>query len=380
MHVDDLNVDSAVTIFPEDALGDAQSQATLIRLPGDVAASADGYIAYSRLCTHAGCPVALYRAASKELLCPCHQSVFDVVDNGAVVSGPADHALPRLPIEVGSDGILRATGDFPEAGRPGLLGTRMTNIERFLLWVDDRLGTAHFVRHALRKAFPDHWSFMLGEINMYVFGVLVATGTFLALFFDPNASQVVYRGPYSLLDGVRMSHAYASALALSFEVNAGLLVRQIHHWAALIFVAGILVHMGRIFFTGAFRKPREINWIIGVLLFWLALFAGFTGYSLPDDLLSGIGLRIAVSVALSVPVVGTWLTFFLIGGAYPTAQLIPRLFVLHIYLVPAAIAALIALPPHRRLASEALAVSRARTHRAQRRRLAARSALCGQIG
>ncbi|MGC2407512.1 MAG: cytochrome bc complex cytochrome b subunit [Candidatus Cybelea sp.] len=217
----------------------------------------------------------------------------------------------------------------------------MTNIERFLLWLDDRLGTAHFVRHALRKAFPDHWSFMLGEINMYVFGVLVATGTFLALFFDPNASRVVYRGPYSLLDGVRMSHAYASALALSFEVNAGLLVRQIHHWAALIFVAGILVHMGRIFFTGAFRKPREINWIIGVLLFWLALFAGFTGYSLPDDLLSGIGLRIAVSVALSVPIVGTWLTFFLIGGAYPTAQLIPRLFVLHIYLVPAAIAALI---------------------------------------
>ncbi|MGA9274895.1 MAG: Rieske (2Fe-2S) protein [Candidatus Cybelea sp.] len=119
VHVDDLNVDSAITIFPEDALGDSQSQATLIRLPGDVAASADGYIAYSRLCTHAGCPVALYRAASKELLCPCHQSVFDVVDNGTVVSGPADHALPRLPIEVGSDGILRATGDFPEAVGPG---------------------------------------------------------------------------------------------------------------------------------------------------------------------------------------------------------------------------------------------------------------------
>jgi ubiquinol-cytochrome c reductase cytochrome b subunit len=219
----------------------------------------------------------------------------------------------------------------------------MTNVEKLLLWVDDRLGSAHFVRHALRKAFPDHWSFMLGEINMYLFGVLVATGTFLAFFFNPNASKTVYHGPYALLYGVRMSHAYESALALSFQVNAGLLVRQIHHWAALLFVAGIAVHMGRIFFTGAFRKPREINWIIGMLLFWIAMFEGFTGYSLPDDLLSGTGLRIAVSVALSIPVIGSWLTSFLINGVYPTLYLIPRLFVVHVYLVPAAIAALIGL-------------------------------------
>jgi ubiquinol-cytochrome c reductase cytochrome b subunit len=219
----------------------------------------------------------------------------------------------------------------------------MTHVERFLLWIDDRLGSAHFVRHALRKAFPDHWSFMLGEINLYVFLVLVATGTFLAFFFDPNAATVVYRGPYRLLDGTPVSHAYQSALALSFEVNGGLLVRQIHHWAALIFVAGVAVHMGRIFFTGAFRKPREINWVIGVLLFWLAMLAGFTGYSLPDDLLSGTGLRIAISVLLSVPLVGTWLTFWLTGGVYPTAQLLGRLFVLHIYLLPAVIAALIGL-------------------------------------
>ena len=218
----------------------------------------------------------------------------------------------------------------------------MTNVERFLLWVDDRLGTAHFVRHALRKAFPDHWSFMLGEINLYVFAVLLGTGTFLAFFFQPNASTIVYHGPYALLDGARMSQAYASTLALSFSVNAGLLVRQIHHWAALLFVAGIAVHMGRIFFTGAFRKPREINWIVGLLLFWVAMFEGFTGYSLPDDLLSGTGLRIAVSVLLSVPVAGTWLSFLLLGGIYPAVGLIPRLFVVHVYLVPAAIATLIA--------------------------------------
>jgi ubiquinol-cytochrome c reductase cytochrome b subunit len=218
----------------------------------------------------------------------------------------------------------------------------LTNVERFLDWVDDRLGTAHFVRHALRKAFPDHWSFMLGEINLYVFAVLLATGTFLAFFFKPSAAQTIYNGPYRLLDGAHVSNAYASTLDLSFVVNCGLLVRQIHHWAALIFVAGIATHMGRIFFTAAFRKPREINWILGVLLFWAALFEGFTGYSLPDDLLSGIGLRIAVSVLQSVPVLGSWLSFLLIGGVYPTRQLVERLFVVHVYLMPAIIAALIA--------------------------------------
>jgi quinol---cytochrome-c reductase cytochrome b subunit len=218
----------------------------------------------------------------------------------------------------------------------------VTFVERGLLWVDERLGSAHFVRHALRKAFPDHWSFMLGEINLYAFVVLVATGTFLAFFFDPNASKITYHGPYRLLDGASVSHAFDSAMRLSFEVNAGLLVRQIHHWTALLFVAGITVHMGRIFFTGAFRKPREINWIVGTLLFLVALFEGFSGYSLPDDLLSGTGLRIAVSVLMSVPVVGTWASFLLLGGAYPSPHLIPRLFVAHVYLVPAVIAALVA--------------------------------------
>lgn len=216
-------------------------------------------------------------------------------------------------------------------------------IERLLRWVDDRVGSAHFVSHALRKAFPDHWSFMLGEINAYAFLILVVTGTFLALFFRPSSQPVVYHGPYTLLDGVTVSEAYASALAISFTVNGGLLVRQIHHWTALVFVAGIIVHMGRIFFTGAFRKPREINWVIGVMLFVLALLAGFTGYSMPDDLLSGTGLRIFDSVVLSIPVVGTWMSSLLLDGTFPSHAMIPRLFVTHVFLLPAAIAALIGL-------------------------------------
>jgi ubiquinol-cytochrome c reductase cytochrome b subunit len=211
-------------------------------------------------------------------------------------------------------------------------------IARLLQWADERFGTATFVHHALRKAFPDHWSFMLGEINMYAFFVLLATGTYMALWFTPSSTDVVYTGPYTLLQGRTISEAYDSVLHMCFAVNAGLLIRQIHHWAANIFIAGIVVHMGRIFFTGAFRNPRELNWIIGTLLFFAALFEGFTGYSLPDDLLSGVGLRIAVSILQSIPLLGTELFFWLTGGAWPSNVIIERLFILHVYLMPMLIA------------------------------------------
>jgi ubiquinol-cytochrome c reductase cytochrome b subunit len=209
-------------------------------------------------------------------------------------------------------------------------------------WIDDRLRGAHFVRSVLNKVFPDHWSFMLGEIALYCFVVLVLTGTFLAFFFTPSAGEVVYRGAYAPLRGVEMSQAYASVLRLSFEVRAGLVMRQIHHWAALLFVGAIVTHMARIFFTGAFRRPRELNWLIGVTLLLLAMFNGFTGYSLPDDLLSGTGLRIAHSVALSVPLIGTWITSLIFGGEFPAPDLIPRLFVAHIFIVPLLLFGLIA--------------------------------------
>ncbi len=211
-------------------------------------------------------------------------------------------------------------------------------IQRLLLSADDRFGTGTFMHHALKKAFPDHWSFMLGEINLYAFIVLLATGTFLAMWFVPGHANVVYHGPYTFLRGARMSEAYDSVLHIVFAVNAGLLIRQIHHWAANIFVAGIVLHMGRIFFTGAFRNPRELNWIVGVLLLFAAMFEGFTGYSLPDDLLSGIGLRIAVSILQSIPFIGTWATFFLTGGVWPTEILLQRLFVMHVFLVPGLLA------------------------------------------
>jgi ubiquinol-cytochrome c reductase cytochrome b subunit len=216
-------------------------------------------------------------------------------------------------------------------------------LRRLLRWLDDRLDASSFTKHALDKVFPDHWSFMLGEIALYSFVVLVLTGTFLIFFFEASPSRSVYEGSYQPLRGVEVSDAYRSVLELSFDVRAGLVMRQTHHWAALVFVAAIVVHLARIFFTGAFRRPREINWIIGVTMLVLAIFNGFSGYSLLDDILSGTSLRIAYSITLSVPVVGTWLAFLIFGGEFPAEQILGRLYALHILLLPVALGALITL-------------------------------------
>ncbi|MFJ9722148.1 cytochrome bc complex cytochrome b subunit [Streptomyces sp. NPDC101209] len=193
----------------------------------------------------------------------------------------------------------------------------------------------------LRKAFPDHWSFLLGELALYSLLVLVLTGVWLTFFFHPDMREVVYDGSYVPLRGVRVSDAFDSTLRLSFDVRGGLLMRQTHHWAALVFLAAIGLHLLRIFFTGAFRRPREVNWIIGVTLFVLALAEGFAGYSLPDDLLSGTGLRIAQGIMLSIPVVGTYLAMFVFGGQYPGHDIVPRLYGLHVLLLPGALIGLV---------------------------------------
>src|SRR6478735_906127 len=209
-------------------------------------------------------------------------------------------------------------------------------------WADDRLGLAGLGKKQLRKVFPDHWSFMLGEIALWSFVVLLLTGVFLSLWFRPSMVEVVYDGSYDQLRGIHMSEAYASSLNISFDVRAGLLMRQMHHWAAMVFVASMMVHLLRVFFTGAFRKPRELNWVIGSLLLLLGTLEGFTGYSLPDDLLSGTGIRAADGFMKSMPVVGTYMSFFLFGGEFPGDSVIPRLFTVHVLLLPGLLLALIA--------------------------------------
>ncbi|MDX3116630.1 MULTISPECIES: cytochrome bc complex cytochrome b subunit [Streptomyces] len=206
--------------------------------------------------------------------------------------------------------------------------------ERVADWADGRLGLYTLAKANLRKVFPDHWSFMLGEICLYSFLVLLLTGVYLTLFFEPSSAEVVYHGTYVPLNGVTMTKAYESTLHISFDVRGGLLIRQIHHWAALVFVTGMLVHMMRVFFTGAFRKPREVNWLFGWLLLFLGILTGLTGYSLPDDLLSGTGVRFADGAILSVPIVGTYLSFFLFGGEFPGHDIISRFFPIHVLLLP----------------------------------------------
>ena len=202
-------------------------------------------------------------------------------------------------------------------------------------WMDDRLGGAKGVSFLAKKVFPDHWSFMLGEIAMYSMIVCLLTGAFLTFWFVPSASQVVYDGSYVPLQGVTMSDAYRSTLGISFDIRGGLLIRQIHHWAALIFVVSVFVHMARVFFTGAFRKPREINWVFGTILSLLACIEGFAGYSLPDDLLSGTGIRAMNGFIQSAPVIGSYLSYFIFGGAFPGEAIIPRLYSAHVLLIPA---------------------------------------------
>src|SRR5258708_1456759 len=208
-------------------------------------------------------------------------------------------------------------------------------------WLDERFHGAKGVRTLFRKIFPDHWTFLLGEIALYSFIILLLTGTFLALFFKPSMTDLVYHGSYLKLDGVHMSEAYKSTLDISFDVRGGLLMRQIHHWAADLFVAAIMAHMIRIFFTGAYRKPRELNWLIGIVMFTLALLEGLFGYSLPDDLLSGTGLRILEGVLLGIPIVGTYGSFFLFGGQFPGVDIVPRLYIIHVLLIPGLLLALI---------------------------------------
>ncbi len=240
----------------------------------------------------------------------------------------------KLPVPVSAPAPAPASGEDRLQDR-----ARTAAVTGFEV-LDRRLPAAE-AGGLLRKAFPDHWSFLLGELALYSFVVLLLTGTFLTLFFDPGMTETVYRGSYAPLRGQLMTQAYTSTLHISFDVSGGLLIRQIHHWAALVFLAAIGVHMLRIFFTGAFRRPREGNWTIGVVLFLLALLEGFAGYSLPDDLLSGTGLRTAYTIVTSIPVVGTYLGFFIWGGEYPGHIVIPRLYAVHILFVPGLLIALI---------------------------------------
>jgi ubiquinol-cytochrome c reductase cytochrome b subunit len=216
-------------------------------------------------------------------------------------------------------------------------------VERYVTSVTDRVGGGSFVGKVLHKVFPNHFSFLWGELALYSFFVLVITGVYLTFFFEGSQQRLVYEGSYEPLQGVEVSAAFDSVMRISFDVKGGLLIRQTHHWAALIFIGALALHMARVFFTGAFRRPRELNWVVGFLLLVLGLAAGFTGYSLPDDLLSGTGLRITYSIILALPFVGERLVYLIFGGEWPGTDIIGRLYPVHILLIPALIGVLVGL-------------------------------------
>ena len=217
-------------------------------------------------------------------------------------------------------------------------------IRKLVRFLDSRTGTAPLLRKTLRYLFPDHWSFLLGEVALYAFVILVATGVFLTFFYEDSTAQVIYHGPYGPLQGQEMTHAYRSVLDISTTVKAGLLIRQTHHWAANVFIAAIVLHMMRIFFTGAYRKPRELTYWIGLTMLVLALLEGYVGYSLADDLLSGMGLAIGYSVAMAIPFVGANLALLIWGGPFPgDASFWPRMYIAHVFIFPILIGLLLSL-------------------------------------
>jgi ubiquinol-cytochrome c reductase cytochrome b subunit len=216
-------------------------------------------------------------------------------------------------------------------------------IRALVRFLDQRSGTAPLLRKTLRYLFPDHWSFLLGEVALYAFIVLVGTGVFLTLFYEDSTAKVVYHGPYQPLQGQEMTQAYRSVLDLSTTVKAGLLMRQTHHWAANVFIAAIVLHLFRIFFTGAYRKPRELTYWLGLTMLMTALLEGYLGYSLADDLLSGMGLAIGYGVAMSIPFVGANLAALIWDGPFPGSHaFFPRMYIVHVLIIPVLIATLLA--------------------------------------
>ena len=172
-------------------------------------------------------------------------------------------------------------------------------------------------RGALRRDPDDRWATAFGRIAGYSFAVAVVTGVLLLPFFRPSMAVVVYHGSYTELDGVPMSRAFQSVLATSFDVKGGLLIRQVHHWSADVFVAAICLRLLRTFFRGRFSGRALRDWLIWVTLLPLGMLVAYTGTILPDDGLSGGSLSVITGVLLSVPLIGTYLVFWVFGGAPP---------------------------------------------------------------
>jgi ubiquinol-cytochrome c reductase cytochrome b subunit len=203
----------------------------------------------------------------------------------------------------------------------------------------------------LRRDRDDRWAAMFGQLAGYSFVVAVITGILLLPFFHPSMATVVYHGPYAKLDGVPVSRAFRSVLAISFQVRGGLLVRQVHHWSADVFVAAICLRLVRVFTRGRWSGLALRRWLIWVTLLPVGMLTAYSGTILPDDGLSGGSLGVITGVLLSVPMIGTHLVWWVFGGSPPGHLVIGRAYWVHIVVLPALTGALLLLsfrPPLRR--------------------------------
>ena len=209
--------------------------------------------------------------------------------------------------------------------------------DRLYDWFDTRLDLADG-QTFLGKAFPAEDSFLLGEVAIFCFLFLVLSGVFLGFFYEPSTSDVEYDGSVAEFQGEEMPEAFVSVLHITYTVPFGMFIRRLHHWAAHLFVASIGLHMLRVFFTGAYRNPRELNWVVGTGLAVLAMGAAYTGYALPFDEFAATATSIGYNLTVSVPLVGDFFGEIIFGGEFPTSATIPRLYFLHVLIIPAAIA------------------------------------------
>ncbi len=217
----------------------------------------------------------------------------------------------------------------------------MGRLDRIYGFFDDRLDL-EAGQSFLGKAFPAEDSFLLGEVALFCFLILVLTGMFLGFFFEPSTSDVEYEGSVAQYQGEELPEAFVSVLNITYDVPFGMLLRRMHHWAAHLFIASMALHMLRVFFTGAYRNPRELNWLVGTGLAGSSMFAAYTGYALPFDEFASTAVGIGYNVAKSVPLIGETLGQVVFGGSFPSSATIPRLFFLHVLVFPLIIGALLA--------------------------------------
>jgi ubiquinol-cytochrome c reductase cytochrome b subunit len=193
-----------------------------------------------------------------------------------------------------------------------------------------RIGLA--IEELRQRPFQLHWTNIFGVVAAACLVVLMITGVVLMIFYSPSNEPVAYHGSYSPLNGVEVSRAFQTTMMISFDLPGGIVIRQAHHWSALLLPAALSMQLLIMFFRGAFRRPRRLRWLLVFGLLIVAMLGGWSGYALPDDSLSGTGLRIFEGIVLGIPVIGTLVSALLFGNEFP-GRVLEILYPIHIWLV-----------------------------------------------